>query len=683
MRTLAKHEDGMRHFYQGRAPYELLQNADDVGARQATFILSKDGLAFAHDGLWFTDKNLQSLAEGWSDKNPAECIGHKGLGFRAVLGITAAPHLIQSGPGGIALKFSWALNDGHIQQILHAHPELKQEYADTTRYGQLACPVMFIPGLVNNSQTLGEGKFILDRLNRSLYGSDYSTLFWFPARDPDVDPAALQSLNPKTLMSDARGIGTLIPFLQDEVRVILPFLRHLETVSLYVDKERIGHVRLPDRNTVHEQGEITVHTDNNGVSDDAAYFQMRFSVDIDDDICRTPGTPRVVKIMKDQGKQIDIVLSVRLQHGQPVPDRDARFHVYFPTKEKTGFGFLVHSEFYIKSDRTGLIEDNSYNDWLLRLAAERAADEFLTTLLDRYSARHVFAALAPSVEGESVSGHIFADLLKESLQERETPFVPIRDVGRRLAVRAAVVLPPYVDSDGFWTTHFQGVLSRVLSDKPHFVDWDVDGDDTRAFLRLAGIETLDPEWFFQFVEESAKDRPAAHWWLDCYRYLSNNLHFSSLPQTAFVGRLLIPVSDSSVIAVPPENGVVACLPPSGHVTTIPVPPCFQSVFVFLHAGVAELLDNTDGNIRGWAQTHLRLTRFEATDLLRKAVGRVGPAIFGGAQPISSPELQEAWRFLKQMVGAARRSIDDPDFWRTLGRFPLPGPTLLTLRRYFL
>jgi len=113
LKLMALRERDVRELYRGRAPYELLQNADDVKAKRAVFILTQDGLAFAHSGAWFTVANFKSLAEGWSDKNPDECIGHKGLGFRSVLDITPAPHILKvDSRNFFGLKFTWALNNG-------------------------------------------------------------------------------------------------------------------------------------------------------------------------------------------------------------------------------------------------------------------------------------------------------------------------------------------------------------------------------------------------------------------------------------------------------------------------------------------------------------------------------------------------------------------------------------------
>ncbi len=81
LRQRATSEQILTQYYRGRAPYELLQNADDVGATEAVFILLPEGLVFAHNGAWFSARNFKSLADGWSDKDPNQCIGHKGLGI--------------------------------------------------------------------------------------------------------------------------------------------------------------------------------------------------------------------------------------------------------------------------------------------------------------------------------------------------------------------------------------------------------------------------------------------------------------------------------------------------------------------------------------------------------------------------------------------------------------------------
>jgi hypothetical protein len=148
LREKAKNEKNMRELYRGRAPYELLQNADDAGATKTMFILLPEGLAFVHNGRWFSVDNFINLAKGWSDKDPNQCIGHKGLGFRSVLDITPSPFLVKIDKKEFfCVRFSWFLNNGHIQKTFQNKPECRSLYQKWTQHGEVACPIMYIPWL--------------------------------------------------------------------------------------------------------------------------------------------------------------------------------------------------------------------------------------------------------------------------------------------------------------------------------------------------------------------------------------------------------------------------------------------------------------------------------------------------------------------------------------------------------
>lgn len=89
--------------YRGRLVYELLQNADDAMADAATstdrvsFLVTDDELWIANTGRALTDDDVFGLCGlGASSKvdaggNRRASIGHKGLGFKSVLEITAVP----------------------------------------------------------------------------------------------------------------------------------------------------------------------------------------------------------------------------------------------------------------------------------------------------------------------------------------------------------------------------------------------------------------------------------------------------------------------------------------------------------------------------------------------------------------------------------------------------------------
>ena len=69
--------------------YELLQNAEDAGAKSIRFVQYSDRLEVYHDGKPFTPENLQGLCDiGKSDKvDNLNQIGEFGVGFKSVFGI--------------------------------------------------------------------------------------------------------------------------------------------------------------------------------------------------------------------------------------------------------------------------------------------------------------------------------------------------------------------------------------------------------------------------------------------------------------------------------------------------------------------------------------------------------------------------------------------------------------------
>ena len=663
LRDKAGHERNMRELYRGRALYELLQNADDAGAKKAIFVLARDGLAFAHDGQWFTVSNFRSLADGWSDKDPNECIGHKGLGFRSVLDISPSPSLLKvDAKEYLAIKFTWALNNGHIQSTFQRDPSLRSHYQDWTKHGQRACPVMAIPGLATKD-SLGSGAAILDRLLRNEYGTGFTTMFWLPATDPDIQPGVLSELDLMTITSGASGRQKLLTFVNGEVATILPFLASITTVAAYEDAQRFAAacvLGIPDKTG---RGEITVRRESAGKIEDQSFFLWRSEHPIPTHIRSSPDTPKAVKSLKSARA----VLCVRLQGGQPMHDGQACFHVYFPTRDATDMGFIVHGDFFVMPDRTRLMEKNSYNSWLFTRIAEIAAGPFLTTLLQTYEARSVFEALAPTQVGLIRSEHEFLDHFASALRSRVEPLVPT-SIG--LVGRDQAVLPPEIDAAGFWEGHFGDVVGSAVPGKTAFLAHELDAKGVRNFLKLAGIRVLDDESLVRLIETPTTGLRGAGWWYECYRYLASDSKLARRSVDFFVGRKLLPTGNGDVIAIPEENTLIVCLPPAGTASSLRVPNSFAMAFVFLQQDLAGLLLEGDDHTRRWVAEYFGVSRFEATDLLPRAVRRVAPQLFSADNPVASAELVELWMFIRQIVDSSRVAITDPKFWQEIGRLPV-------------
>lgn len=118
--------------------YELIQNADDAGATYARFVLSHDGLIFAHNGTrHFSVSNPETEGEdgpagnlgdvnsitaiAFSNKGDTATIGKFGVGFKAVFTYTETPHVY-----GPTLHFK--IERFLVPRLLeNDHPDRKEE----------------------------------------------------------------------------------------------------------------------------------------------------------------------------------------------------------------------------------------------------------------------------------------------------------------------------------------------------------------------------------------------------------------------------------------------------------------------------------------------------------------------------------------------------------------------------
>ncbi len=67
---------------------ELLQNADDAGAREASAWIENDAFHFEHDGEDFTEAHFESLCRfGYSNKRQLHTIGFRGIGFKSTFSL--------------------------------------------------------------------------------------------------------------------------------------------------------------------------------------------------------------------------------------------------------------------------------------------------------------------------------------------------------------------------------------------------------------------------------------------------------------------------------------------------------------------------------------------------------------------------------------------------------------------
>ena len=75
--------------------YELLQNAEDTGAKNVNFFLKEDSLVFAHDGRPFNERDIKGITDigDGSKSDDNDSIGQFGIGFKAVFAYSETPRV--------------------------------------------------------------------------------------------------------------------------------------------------------------------------------------------------------------------------------------------------------------------------------------------------------------------------------------------------------------------------------------------------------------------------------------------------------------------------------------------------------------------------------------------------------------------------------------------------------------
>ncbi len=515
---------------------------------------------------------------------------------------------------------------------------------------------MAIPGEIKKP-ALGAAFPIFERAIRGNIGPALTTMFWLPAVDPDADKRVVDSLGVKPLRSDRAAVETLTKFVQGEVSTLLPFLKSLKTVSLFNGTTLVVRTSLAGDRTASKGDQISVDVLAGSREPRASYFQLSHLEMIPPQVKNDPETPRAVRQMTHAG----VRLSVRVRDAFPVFDPDARFHVYFPTDEPTGFGVTVHGDFYVKPDRTRLMPGR-YNEWLMEVAGRLFAREFLTQLLARYRPREVFESLRP-LQSSHDWANKFQTTVQGFIRRRPDAFVPTK-AGLRLP--RDVGLPACPDVEGFWNAHFAGVLKRVTK-KEAFFEPSADSADCRSFLHLIGVDPLPLTMALDLIEGSSQGQSTT-WWAEVYRYLATHDEFLRWSNQTLVGRRMLLTADDAVIQVPPEGGTVVCFAPTGEASKVEVPSRFRSVFELLNSNVVSEDDCHGDAVRGWLMRACRVARFDASDIVPRAIRGAAQSLYSDALPYD--ELLGVWRFVQRILTLSR-GFGSQEFWTEVRRLPVP------------
>jgi hypothetical protein len=427
-------EAEIAHDYRGRLVYELLQNADDAMAgspstQDTVFVrLTDTDLWVGNSGRPLDEDDVRGLCGigasskgGVVDRKRAS-IGHKGMGFKSVLEITAAPEVVSE---TFAFRLGRELAAEPVAVLMREIGEPPPERV----------PAMRFPSALDES----------------------------PAEWSDARAAGLRTLFRFPLRADlsAGRLSKLADRLVDLPMTAILFLKHLERIDVAVETaDRSETFRWVVSRRIEDHGEWTPVA---GLSRTGLYRVVvrsdhaepqTFLVAHDDDL--EIGSHRVgLDEYAWSGVELsEVSVAVRLVDSHPVgADHAARvLHVFLPTGEPCPYPIVINGAFSADLSRQEVRvspDPEDYNGWLLSEAARVFADQLVPALLGLGATDVELLALLdrdaaePGGDASTQTGQVLVTAMRGALGR--TAVVPT-PAGPRLPL-AAVVVPPLVDDD--------------------------------------------------------------------------------------------------------------------------------------------------------------------------------------------------------------------------------------------
>lgn len=404
--------------------YELLQNADDVGATFITFVYQEKQLTVYHNGSPFTEANVEaicSVMDGTKDKNDAQTIGHFGFGFKSVFKYTDRPE-VYSDQEAFAIE----------RYLLPAEIPLG-DFPKDCEYqvgGQIVHP---------------------------FEKSEHSTKFVLPFK------AGLENAG-----IDPRDISKKLAGLEPE---ILLFLEHIQTLT-WIDETTGNHgeyKRVVEEESSNKErsgfGQICSCKATRSIDDKDSSESLRYLVYED-----------VFPLMEMTSACVKIAF--KFQKAAISPADNAKIWVFFPTTDDSQLKFLVHGTYQTPISREKIITDSNFNRKLLR-KTEDLAVKILPDLCERklMSQTVLREVLLPSF------GASCFPLLKEKITAvfQKEAFLPTSDGNEGYSCPDALRLPVPYDMPRIISR--QQIISMGGPDI-HFVAFnDVNGTGSAAYYR--------------------------------------------------------------------------------------------------------------------------------------------------------------------------------------------------------
>lgn len=464
--------------YRGRLIYELLQNADDAMASGATatasiaFLLDDSALWVANSGRPLDEADVRGLC-GISASSKTQTgkrrasIGHKGMGFKAVLEIADAPEVYST---EISFRFG-------PSEALRAVRELVDE--------GILPPVSRAP------------------VTRFPWPVDEEPAAWRALRERGMQTAFRFPLHAKMTNQQRNGLAASLRSLPV---TSLVFLKHLGCVEVSIHTAGMDHAfvwtvtrqRMTDAGVEDVQGFSDAGTYRVVLTPDQGEAQT-FLLAYEPEIPIEDHRGGLDEVTWEGVTVTEVSIAARMRDGIPAALESSwrKLHVFLPTGEPCPYDLLVSGAFGSNLSRQELrVEPDAanYNRFLLGQVARVLRDTLLPRLMREGTSivdvlrllRRDVAVGAPCTTGA-------AQALYEAVRTTLGP-LPIlpTEVDGSIAIDAAAV-PPLVGDTAVGRS-FRAILAPHAAVKGRLLPVaDLCGSDVACVLVDHGAHCLSPE----------------------------------------------------------------------------------------------------------------------------------------------------------------------------------------------
>lgn len=285
--------------------YELLQNADDVGATEVELNIREETLLFSHSGSHFRPSDVEKICDNAQPRGnksgDMDKTGYKGVGFKANFCIS------------------------NKITVLSEHVCFRFDQENFEQPLDYPWPIM--PIWTNKDAFLS-------------------------SLDPHKVHFYLEKIDPIKVCREIEDI-----FISPEVLLLLG---HINCVTLHHLGLRVIRIKNEGRITLQKiQNQTSIYEQQYSIYE----YPIAIPVSQKEYLKRLPPSecPEKLKI----AETVTITFAVQLNgHRLPIASKQARLYAYLPTDILSGLPFWVNTEFLLKQDR-GQLLDNSWNKYLI------------------------------------------------------------------------------------------------------------------------------------------------------------------------------------------------------------------------------------------------------------------------------------------------------------------------------